>query len=119
LIGHGPEFWSKLRYQGDFGSASAYSSHNQWAESYLVAGLFGVVIFMLFLVAVLRFTESKVKVFAGAYLCGILSLGVLEAPISYSGVTGTTWALAALLMLCSQKETNPQSQRPELIVARK
>jgi hypothetical protein len=97
VFGLGSGYWQELYKSGAFGAASAYSTHNQWVETYLLAGIVGVI---LLFVAVLSWSNLKSpssRTVLVPIVVTFLTLGLVERPIPIAEVSGSTFALLSLI----------------------
>ncbi|QMU22880.1 O-antigen ligase family protein [Gordonia rubripertincta] len=98
LIGGGITAWDTLYNQGAFGAAAAYSTHNQWVEVLLLAGLAGALTFGIGVLALFLGSQSSRYVTLAVFL-PIAALGATERPLSFGLLNTLTWVLVALVMV--------------------
>ncbi|MDI9948781.1 O-antigen ligase family protein [Rhodococcus sp. IEGM 1305] len=99
LFGEGSTAWYREFTAGSFGSASAYSTHNQWVEATLFLGMVGVVLFGAIVFAFMMPRSANSRFLIAPVLAVIFSLGVTERPIALALVDLISWVLFALIMI--------------------
>lgn len=101
LFGDGAGAWTRFYDEGLFGRAAAYSTHNQWMEVLLQAGLIGGALFAVFLGAMLFARDKEARALTAPLVVAALALGILERPIAIDGTNEFTWALVGMLIVAN------------------
>lgn len=116
LVGTGLTTWSELFEDGLFGSAAAYSTHNQWMEVLLFSGILGAALLAWFTTSCLA--EKGNRLALAPLLVAVFAVGVFERPFSISLVDSLTWAMLGIVMLAGTPST-PSEGATSLIRAEK
>ncbi|BAH56180.1 hypothetical membrane protein (plasmid) [Rhodococcus opacus B4] len=102
FFGAGLTAWDRFYEAGEFGAAAAYSTHNQWLELLLLAGVAGAVVFALgWAILVFGGDESR-KFTVLPVLLTVALLSSTERPLSIGLINTMTWVLVALVALSSE-----------------
>lgn len=115
VIGNGPELWRSLVYTGVIPRAAGYSTHNQALEVLFVAGWAGVVLAIIFVIALVRQNREKGAALA-AIMLPLFICGITERPWTLGGVDWMFWSLIVVCMAVLPAPPSPRlstSIRPE------
>lgn len=101
IIGHGPQEWRRLIASGDL-PAYAGQAHSQVLETLYVTGLIGMILLAGLLVLWTRSSIRAARIGEWQPLALetlVLAYGLMEAPISPWGISGTLWLLSLVVLL--------------------
>lgn len=96
FLGHGGEFWREQVNFRVIAHAAGYSTHNQFVESYFVAGIFGTVLLVAALIIVFR-TNRGHSGEVSILLVPILVCALTERPWSLGAIDWLSWSLVVVL----------------------
>jgi O-antigen ligase len=109
-FGNGSKAWSTLADTGVISPAAVYSAHNELLDTLFVAGLCGAIVFMAFLVFLLRSPEPGRRTALYAIVLPALIAGVTERPWSFSGIDWLSWSLLAAVLAVPSRLVLRQNQ---------
>ncbi|NII42310.1 O-antigen ligase [Curtobacterium flaccumfaciens] len=106
FIGHGGEFWRDQVNFRVIAHAAGYSTHNQFVESYFVAGIFGIVLLFAAVIIALRANRGHLGQ-VSILLVPILICALTERPWSLGPIDWLSWSLVVVLTI--QFSTNAET----------
>lgn len=113
FIGWGHTAWADLYEQGAFGSAAAYSTHNQLLEVAIISGLVGLALFFVVIITCVVGGSRSSMASAGLLLFAVLVVGISERPISLSLLDQLTWVIVLLVLFRTSVHT--AKKRPQRV----
>jgi len=96
VFGSGAFAWASIIDRVGIGKAAIYSTHNQFLDISLTAGLFGVAYFLYLIFRLTRLETDLVEL-----VVPILALMPLERPVNLFSLDWATWTLPMFVALTS------------------
>lgn len=114
LVGDGITAWAEQFESGAFGAAAAYSTHSQWLEALLMAGLIGAGLLALVYLSMIFSGEPRERLASTIALLPLLALSLLERPLSFTFGDPMSWYALALAAIASMARNHQASSRSTL-----
>jgi O-antigen ligase len=98
MLGRGIHIWTDQVANKSVSSTAAYSAHNQWVDTLMIAGIVGVVLLLAALFFVWRDGVPGSIYVLGSILIPVMVIGTTERPLAFYDQAWTAFMLPAVLL---------------------